>query len=301
MDPIDSLRAGCRALVARSDLVHLDEDAIAAVVVPEALRALPPWDDPAFAAVSDARAVAWLVAYNAINFCYWPDRGPRWFVAIDGVEVGRDDEALAVMALLARAPVDDPGWLETVDVGALLAPAPGAGALPMLAERERALRELGAAIRAHGPPASWLATSAVETTLRLAERLVSWDDRRGDLRFLKRAQLCVAMIHGKLGGAPFSDVERLTAFADYRLPQILRGLGVLRLDPELAEAVERGDELPAGSPAEVALRAAAVDGAERLTEATGLSSLVIDHFLWRTAVARQAQLPPHHRTRCTDY
>jgi hypothetical protein len=307
LPPGRALAAACRDVVAASPLVALDEEAIAAVAVPEALRELPPWDDAPFAAVPDERAVSWLVAYNAINYSYWPDEGPRWYVRIDGVDVGRDDEALAVMAVLAREPVNDADWLTSINaarLGQILGPAPGAGALPMLHERAAALVELGGAIREHGPPEQWVTGSAVALVERLAARLPSWEDRRtwagGTLRFLKRAQLCAAMVHGRLRGR-LTGIEQLTAFADYRLPQILRGLGVLRLDPALAEAIAEGRVLPAGGDAEVALRAAAIDGSERIAAHTGLTPIVVDHFLWRTAVARQDELPPHHRTRCTDY
>ncbi len=311
MDVMRELARGCREVVEASPYLTMDEDAARSVEVPPGLRELPPWDDAAFADVPDERAAAWLLAYNAVNYSYWPDRGPRWHAIVDGVEVGRDDEALALMAILARQPVEDPDWLTTVDEGRLerlLEPAPGAGTLPLLHQRAAALVELGRAVRAHGPAARWIdqaGGSAVAFALMLAERLPSWDDHRTSkdrtLRFLKRAQLCTSMIHGRLRGAPFRDVERLTAFADYRLPQILRGLGVLRLDPGLAAGIAAGEPLAPGGEAEVALRAAAIDGAERIAAHTGLPALVVDHYLWRSAVERQDELPPHHRTRCIDY
>jgi hypothetical protein len=311
MNNFRELAADCRWVVSSSPLVVFDEAAVSAVQIPPELRELPPWDDEAFAGVPDEQALAWLVAYNAVNYSYWPDAGPRWHVELDGTPVGQDDEALAIMAVFAREPVHDVAWLSSMDaarLGAILAPAPGGGALPMLEVRAAALRELGAALRAHGPVARWVEEargSASAFALRLAELLPSWDDRRTfrgrPIRFLKRAQLCTAMIHGKLRGEPFRDVEQLTAFADYRLPQILQGLGLLRLAPSLSASIEAGAQLPVDSEPEVALRAAAIDGAERLAASTGLSTLVIDHFLWRTAVARQDALPAHHRTRCTDY
>jgi hypothetical protein len=308
MDTFRELAAACRWVVESSALVEFDE---VAVDIPPELRQLPPWDDDPFAEVSDEQALAWLVAYNAVNFSYWPDSGPRWYVQQGGVEVGRDDEALAIMAVFACEPVHDVDWLGTMDearLGRILAPAPGAGVLPLLDVRAAALRELGAALRAHGPVARWVEEargSAVAFAQGLARRLPSWSDRRTfrgrPLHFLKRAQLCTAMIHGRLRGEPFRDVEQLTAFADYRLPQILQGLGLLRLAPSLSASIEAGELLAVDSEPEVALRAAAIDGAERLAASTGLSTLVIDHFLWRTAVARQDELPAHHCTRCTDY
>lgn len=311
-DP-DLLRAQCRAVVADSSALTIDRAAAAAVEIPPGLRRLPPWDDAGFAAVPRPRVVPWLIAYNAVNYSYWPDAGPRWWIARRGQAIGRDDEALAVMTALATEQVQAPAWaggMRTERLAALFEPAPGAGRLPLMAARAAAIRELHEGYRRLGGPRGLMRAagrSALRFVALVADAFPAWDDRRTwrgeELRFLKRAQLCAAMIHGRLGGEAFDDAERLTAFADYRLPQVLRALGVLRVDPALALRIERGDELPRGGEAEVALRAAAVDGAERIAEATGLSTLVVDHFLWRTAVRLEAEgrVPPFHKTRCTDY
>ncbi len=308
----DKLRASCRHIVAESALVELHHDRFAEVVIPADLAALPSWDDAGFPPVPDGRAVSWLLAYNAINYSYWPTQGPRWHTVVQGVAIGGDDEALGIMAALAGAPVSDPAWLEAMDSSVLsdwLAPAPEAGTLPLMPQRVAALQELGHAIAQHGPPEQWVQDrpEATDFVRRLAAYLPSWTDERtwrGErVGFFKRAQLATSMIEGRLGGGVFRDLEQLTAFADYRLPQVLRALGLLTLDPRLARTVEDGMQLPYGGEAEVALRAAAVDGAERLRDATGASIAVIDHFLWRTAVQLEVEgkVPAFHRTRCTDY
>ncbi len=311
-DP-DALRDVCRRIVADNPFVQLDAEAAAAVVVPDGLRCLPPWDDAAFAEVPDNRVVPWLLAYNAANFSYWPDAGERWWIARDGVQIGRDDEALALMAVMAREPVHAPAWakgMTTERLAQTLKPAPGSGKLPMMADRASAIRELHLGYERLAGPRGLLRSadrSAVRFVNLIAEAFPSWRDQRtwrGEpVGFMKRAQLCAAMIDARLGGEVFDDTERLTAYADYRLPQVLRALGVLHLDPRLAHQIERGEALEANSQAEVSLRAAAVDGAEQIAAANGLSAVVVDHFLWRTAVERETQgrIPPFHRTRCTDY
>ncbi len=65
---------------------------------------------------------------------------------------------------------------------------------------------------------------------------------RGRQVFLyKRAQIFVADVWGAFGGAglgAFSDIGRLTTFADYRVPVVLRQLGVLRYADNLAKQVK---------------------------------------------------------------
>ena len=56
----------------------------------------------------------------------------------------------------------------------------------------------------------------------------------------KRAQIFVADVWGAFSGAglgAFSDIGRLTTFADYRVPVVLRQLGVLQYADDLAHQV----------------------------------------------------------------
>lgn len=60
--------------------------------------------------------------------------------------------------------------------------------------------------------------------------------------FYKRAQILVADIWGAFGGqgpGALRGMDRLTMFADYRVPQQLRAMGILLYTPALAEKVPR--------------------------------------------------------------
>lgn len=322
MSPTDDARvslAQCERVVAESEDVSVDAAAAArfAASAPAGLLVLPPWDDPGMYAGPLAGGVAWLLAYNAINFCYWPDAGPRWWTVVDGVEVGADDEALGIMAAFAAAlrdgvPLDDGRFLRDIDeraLSALLVPAPGAGTLPMMAERVAGLHALGQAYLTHGGPLGLLALAkgdALGLVSVLATRC-GWEDVRtwrGErVVFRKRAQLCTAMIHGwSNGAAGLSGIDRLTVFADYRLPQVLRGVGVMSVSEALAARIEAGEHLAVDEPAEVALRAATLHASELIRRALpGADAIVVDHVLWRTAVEQQDTLPAFHRTRTTAY
>ena len=108
----------------------------------------------------------------------------------------------------------------------------------------------------------------------------------------------------------FHDMHTLTVFADYRLPQLFRAEGIFRLDARLAEAIEEHQSIARGSSDEIHLRAATVWAGQRLGDAIrarpggeGVTQALLDYFLWRTAVERDAQrmLPAFHRTRSTAY
>ena len=135
------------------------------------------------------------------------------------------------------------------------------------------------------------------------------------LYFLKRAQICVGDLQAALKLDEWKDVDQLTTFADYRLPQLLRHWQALQYQsPELQAAVDGCVALPAGSRAELSIRAATVVAVEelvRLLAATAdtdngnnnrWTAVQVDWYLWQVGEKMDAQqaLAPHHRV-CTIY
>ena len=56
------------------------------------------------------------------------------------------------------------------------------------------------------------------------------------------------------GLGSFNDMQELTMFADYRVPQFLRDAGVMVYSDRLAAIVDAGTELLAGSEEETQIR-----------------------------------------------
>ena len=52
----------------------------------------------------------------------------------------------------------------------------------------------------------------------------------------------------------FRDIDKITMFADYRVPQILTSLGALYPSPPVASAIQKREIIPSGSKWEVQLR-----------------------------------------------
>lgn len=124
-----------------------------------------------------------------------------------------------------------------------------------------------------------LVSSANKSAAALANRLARdfpcfrdevkspWPGRssRKPLRFLKRAQIFAADLWACFGGAgygEFGDVDKLTMFADYRLPQALATMGCIGYAPALYSAVRSGKVLERGTSWEVQLRGESCYGQE---------------------------------------
>jgi hypothetical protein len=137
--------------------------------------------------------------------------------------------------------------------------------------------------------------------------VATYDSR--EVRFLKRAQICVADLHSAFAGqswGAFIDLDQLTIFADYKLPQVLRYHGALVYAPELAARVDQQEELVPGSAEEVEIRAATIWACELLRRAAARLStqaptaVEIDQWLWHLG-QDASDMQPYHRVRTVFY
>jgi hypothetical protein len=86
--------------------------------------------------------------------------------------------------------------------------------------------------------------------------VVSFENRK-NVRFLKRAQICVADLWAAFDGrsfGEFEDIDKITMFADYRVPQILNSLGCLWYNPSLDHTIRQKRVIESGHSWEIQLR-----------------------------------------------
>ena len=99
----------------------------------------------------------------------------------------------------------------------------------------------------------------------------------------------------------FADIDALTMFADYRVPQILRSMGVLTYSTALAASIDSYEQIPWGDEREVELRAqtiVAVDMLQLELRSRGKNLMVLecDWLLWQQGERLKDEILPHHRT-----
>ena len=117
------------------------------------------------------------------------------------------------------------------------------------------------------------------------------------------------MLYARFGGAQwgaFESLENLSLFADYKLPQILRELGILQYSPHLAKRVDTCEELPSGSSEEVEIRAATVCAGYQILAALKprfphATAVHLDALLWTAGQKSNRARLPYHRTRTISY
>ena len=319
----DSLRVlrSTRPLIEHSRSVSIDQNAVeaAADLLANARLAPPEWETGIHFRDDTWRTAAWVLVLDALNFCFWSwagDLDERWTVDYDGT---RYDGYWALVAALRKGidrgqPLWDANYLLTApdaELIAIFAPAePDGVPIPQLERRVAHLREVGTGLRA--TPIEKLIADANGSAVALAESVrrrfpsfddVVWVDGR-EIRFLKRAQILIADLHGAFGGqglGAFHDLHELTAFADYKVPQVLRRFDVLRYSPELEAALHVRQLIPANSPWELEIRAATIWACELIRQAlehrgTPLMAMEIDWALWLTGQDLPSGTEPYHRT-----
>lgn len=280
----------------------------------------PTWYDRYHFCDGTERTVNWILALDAMNFCFWAEKGqPRWSIDYRGERL---NGYLAEAAALKRAveediPLWDAAYLSTISEKDVAQIFRGEHTIPLFEQRLQNLREVGHVLLKHYDGQFIHAIeraerNAVELTLLLAKDFSSFNDvvlyRNRLVRFLKRAQICVADLYGSFGGkgwGAFTAMDQLTIFADYKLPQVLRHYGVLEYQPSLARRIDAQELLEAGTEEEVELRAATVWAGELLRrELTHhdhpMTAAEIDLRLWLLG-QHSAEMQPYHRTRTIYY
>lgn len=319
----DSLRVlrSTRPLIEHARSVSIDRDAVEATAALLANAELAPaeWETGIHFRDDTWRTAAWVLVLDALNFCFWSwvgDLDERWTIDYDGV---RHDGYWALVAALRTAidrgqPLWDADYLLTAADAELIAifdPAePGGVPIPQLERRVAHLREVGTGLRA--TPIEELIAEANGSAVALAESVrrrfpsfddVVWIDGR-EVRFLKRAQILIADLHGAFGGqgfGAFHDLHELTAFADYKVPQVLRRFDVLRYSSELEAALHARQLISANSLWELEIRAATIWACELIRQALAqhgisLMAMEIDWALWLTGQDLPSGTEPYHRT-----
>jgi Potential Queuosine, Q, salvage protein family len=314
-DPL-GVRAATAWVVERARDVRLVPERIAAVAERVATSQLssPPWRTPPhWWSDADPDATAhYVLLLDALNFSFWGT--PRWRVAWDGRVVdGYWALAAALRVAIERGePLTDPAYLARGARASELLRGVDDVPIPLLRAREAALREVGQGLllRCDGRFRRCLEDaggSAPAIARLVAERFPSFRDvaeyERRPVPLYKRAQLLAADLFGAFDGrrpwAP-TDLDQLTMFADYKVPQVLQALGALAYSEELVAALRARAVFPYGDRREVEIRAASVQAVDRICQRAHVPPYQVDWALWSLGQTMALELP-YHRTRSVYY
>jgi hypothetical protein len=288
----DEVRANAAAVTAKATSVRIDEDAAAHVELTEADR---PQLDPTrhYLEGTPAAVAGYLLALDTIHF------GSGWFPTLRK-RANCSGYFTVAWGLADRFRAHGP-WsnreLRAITAGEIADALGQRHDHELMALFAQALRQLGTFLGERS--VLDLVREANGSAERLAELLAAGMTMYADRGFYKRAQIVPCDL-ALAGVASFTDLPRLTIFADNLVPHVLRMDGVLRLDPRLEAHIDAGKLLRPG-PQERELRAGAVHACVEIAQRLGITEQELDGILWTRGGGASYKAVPRPRCRVVWY
>ncbi|UYV72396.1 C9orf64 [Cordylochernes scorpioides] len=234
------------------------------------------------------------------------------------------------MIIMEGAPICDPQFYTSVsleELQHLLRPTYG-GPMPLLPLRHQLLKESGSiliqkyggsfinCIKECDHSAEKLVKLLVDNFPSYRDEAVYEGQKVCRVSLYKRAQIVAADLWACFEGqglGRFDDIDTLTMFADYRVPQVLNYYGVLEYSPELRKMIQENIPMENGSPMEVEIRGNTIWAVElicqelksRLSSSTDIviNPSIVDYYLWEHRIAKAKEMASvgFHKTRCIYY
>jgi hypothetical protein len=319
MNALDHVRPICAEVARRAAHVHIETSRLAAYVRSLAARRPPPpaLDPRHHYADRGEATLAYVVTLDAVNFGsgYFPHLRKLpglsgYFTIATRLKERFEHHGPLTASDLRRITHEECAEIFHQDLDG----GPRAELMGLFA---RALSDLGRhLLDRHGGEFSRLVEAAGGSAARLVDLLAEIPYFRDvqqyhgtAVHFYKRAQLTAADLalagRGE-GWGRFTDLDRLTIFADNLVPHVLRHDGVLVYEPALAQRIDSEVLVPQGSDEEIEIRACAVHAVEGLVlEARRAgypaTAMEIDYVLWNRGQEASYKARPRHRTRTVAY
>eukprot|EP01039_Chlorochromonas_danica_P004212 gene4209-4626_t len=322
IDLIAGIRQSCSFVVDNASSVHINETAIDSLMASTSgdfsthlqtlIEKKNEWDATGWHYNEDILSggeltAQYILIVDALNFCFWPCPGLEYEHLAMGLKEAllKDKTAFDAANLMVVTEETISQWIPNFTI-------------PQLSQRVDRVREVGITLAAEydGKVAN-LVRAANHSAVRLVDLVTrsfpGFRDTaiyKGHLvHFYKRAQIFVADLWGAFGRPTdpnhpyfFYDIDQVTMFADYRVPQILQHIGVLSYSSGLMKKVLDKEEIAFGSEEEIELRAATIMAVEKMKAVLNtkrnlrLTSIELDWILWNWGEQVKDDIAPHHRT-----
>ncbi len=246
--------------------------------------------------------VNFLLIYHTIgDYCFWGD--PKWTIKTDeGIEL---DGSMAMMYLIIKRYKEEKSFeMSMLTFSTWL---DGNVEIPLLKERYDCLCELNRYLN-NLKSDFYDEIKNFKEDISLLDYIINhfsyFDDEsiyNGDkVYFYKRAQLLTSdILHVReMVEKVKVDYSHLVGCADYKIPQVMRNLGMLEYSDELAKLVDNKVNLKYGSEMEVEIRANDLVVIDYIAKKLNnkVSRMDINDYIWLLGQNKSKNDKPYHRT-----
>lgn len=338
MNPRDSAAFICEhakdVTINESQVEHMSADVLKMLKAETAYLRHKSWKlHPLNPKTADESSISWIFLVDALNFSFWTAKEcVKYEVKYgDSVHTGYWSLCAAVnRALDEGVPVLSARFLAglTEETAAKIFRSDSETSIPLLKERVAVMNEIGSIllsefdgsfsnciIQANGN-AQNLLRRVIDNFPCFRDEAVYMNRR---VSIYKRAQILIADVWACFEGeglGAFDDIDTITMFADYRIPQILVYFGVVHYSDRLQSLLDDEHLFSNGDAMEVEIRGASIHAVELLSKAVNkklatddklkgktVNAILLDHFLWdyRRAHDKETKHIPFHKVRCIYY
>ncbi|XP_073986152.1 queuosine 5'-phosphate N-glycosylase/hydrolase [Rhodnius prolixus] len=275
--------------------------------------------------LSENDAVNWIFLLDALNFCFWTKRDDEKFsVELKGkIYTGYFALCAALHKALSNgATLLNPKSFKNLRLEDVRKIFIGLNSkeIPLLNERLQCLHEIGEVLEQKYDGTFLNCLKKANKSAQELLKLVTTDFPcfydsayycEKKVTFHKRAQILIGDLwclnYGE-GISTFTDIDTISMFADYRIPQALISFGALSYTDDLMEKLKNDIILENGCPEEVEIRGCSIEVVERLNqlvhemmkannESYTCNSILIDNYLWfyRREHADELDSIPYHK------
>jgi Protein of unknown function (DUF2419). len=258
--------------------------------------------------------INFLLIYDSIDFSFWGE--PKWTITTRGGKTL--DGGIALLHCLFN-------WfcnqditsifqkLENISIQEFTAVLKGNTEIPLLKERYNIVKGIVKTVnkKMNGDFYSYIKDLRTDKEIFkvILDNFPSFIDTRiyhgKTIYFYKLAQLLTSDILHVLEIKEKQKVNysNLIGCADYKIPQVMQGFGILEYDSELSTLLENKTEIEENSEYEVEIRASMLVVINYIYEKINKSidRIDINDFIWGKGQDKTKEYKPYHLTRTTSY
>lgn len=257
--------------------------------------------------------INFLLIYDSIDFSFWGT--PKWTIQADGKNL---DGGIALLHCIynlfdKRSSIEVYKKLENMSLNEFKNILKGNIEIPLIEERHKIVTEIAKKVNKRMNGSFYEHIKNMNTDIEIfnfiLENFKNFKDTRiykdKTIYFYKLAQLLTSdILHVfKIKEKRKVDYSHLIGCADYKIPQVLNGFGILEYSKELNSYLENKKEIPENSEYEIEIRASMIIVIDYIYQHIdkSIDRIDINDFIWGKGQDKTRNYKPYHLTRTTSY
>lgn len=252
--------------------------------------------------------VNFLIILGSIDCSFWGN--PKWTIETENGEV---DGAIALIYSLVKLKIKGHLNFEQISYQEFTEALKGNVSMPLEKERYDVLYQTSFVINHQMNGNFYQYIKNINNDIELLNLIINNFKSFKDIRtyngktiyFYKLAQLVTSdILHiRELKENIWVDYSHLVGCADYKIPQILRHIGILEYDQDLSSLVDNKIEIEENAIYEVEIRASMIIAINLIKKELDdkMTSLDINDYIWLLGQDKSSKPKPYHLTRTMSY